>query len=68
MRVSRGYEPYVSFEAIVLEFLVQAMQFGFDSKLILFPPHQAHVDGVISRAAFVWEGCFRSLVEVGSES
>jgi hypothetical protein len=43
------------------------MQFGLDSKLVLFPTHQAHVDGIISRATFVGEGSFRSLVEVGSE-
>jgi hypothetical protein len=67
MGVTAGDEPDVGFEAIVLKFLVQAMQFGFHSKFVVLPAHQAHADGGITRAAFVWEGSFRSLVEVGGE-
>jgi hypothetical protein len=65
--VAAWYQPGIGLEAIILEFLVQAMQFGLYSKSIMLPGHQVHADGVITSAAFIWEGSFRSLVEVGGE-
>jgi hypothetical protein len=67
MGVAAWYQPGIGLEAIVLKFLVQAMQFGFHSKSTILPAHQVHADGIITSAAFVWEGSFRSLVEVGGE-
>jgi hypothetical protein len=67
MRVTDGNQPASRFEAVVLELLVQPMHLGLDSKLILFPAHQTHVDAVVSRAPSIGEGCFRSLVDFGGE-
>jgi hypothetical protein len=67
MGVTAGDEPDVGLEAIVLKILVQAMQFGLHSKSIMLPAHQVHADGIITSAAFIWEGSFRSFVEVGGE-
>jgi hypothetical protein len=61
MGVAAWYQPGIGLEAIVLKFLVQAMQFGLHSKSIMLPAHQVHAGGIITRTAFVWEGSFPQL-------